>query len=202
MELSPEERDHIFQEERARREAQQMLKREEKARTRNYSILGGLGLFLVLWIVVALVPKASKDGTITGPYARPESGSLDSGIRWSILPRTYRPGSIGRETLVVVLNRRPSDEELIAVAEKLFDRFYRFEFFDDARYVNEYVGWYETHPLGRSDEYPFPEAWLNRHHVGQLGFGPGEGSQWELTGAEARGFDHVLMYFGALSIRL
>jgi hypothetical protein len=175
-----------------------MLKREEKARRRTYSILGGLGLFLVLWIVVALVPKASHDGTIKVLPPRPESGSLQSGIQWRTLPRTYRPGSMGRETLVVVLNRRPSDEELVAVAEKLFDRFHRFEFFDDAKYVDEYVGWYETHPLRRSDEYPFPESWLNRHHVGQLGFEPGEGSQWELTGAEARGFDHVLMYFGAL----
>lgn len=60
MELSQEDRDRIFQEEKARREAQERLKAEEKAKkatNARYGCLGCLGLIVLLGVIIALVPK-------------------------------------------------------------------------------------------------------------------------------------------------
>jgi hypothetical protein len=63
MELSPEDRDRIFQEEKARRDAQERLKREEKQKNARYGCLGCLGFLILGAIIVAITPKASQQST-------------------------------------------------------------------------------------------------------------------------------------------
>jgi hypothetical protein len=63
MELSPEERDRIFQEEKARRDVQKQLEADEKRKASEKvtkGCLGCLGVVLLLGVIVALIPS-SKD---------------------------------------------------------------------------------------------------------------------------------------------
>jgi hypothetical protein len=60
MEISPEERDRIFQEEKVRHEAQEKLKAEEKAKkatNARYGCGGCLGLIVLVGAILVLMPK-------------------------------------------------------------------------------------------------------------------------------------------------
>ena len=62
MEFTEEDRDRVFQEEKARHEAQERIKAEEKAKkatNARYGCGGCLGLIVLLGIIIALMP-ASK----------------------------------------------------------------------------------------------------------------------------------------------
>jgi hypothetical protein len=66
MELSPEDRDRIFQEEKVRHEAQERLKAEEKARKSEhaaYGCLGCLGVIVLLGVIIALLPSHENTST-------------------------------------------------------------------------------------------------------------------------------------------
>jgi hypothetical protein len=60
MELSPQDRERIFLEEKARREAQEKLKKENNAKNTKYGCIGCVGLLVLLAIIGALIPKSKK----------------------------------------------------------------------------------------------------------------------------------------------
>jgi hypothetical protein len=72
LELSPEDRDRIFQEEKVRCEAQEKLKAEEKAKkatNARYGCGGCLGLIVLLGVIIALMPSHENTATIRETYA-------------------------------------------------------------------------------------------------------------------------------------
>src|ERR1022692_14119 len=68
VELSPEDRDRIFQEEKVRHQAKEKLEADQKAKKSDkamYGCLGCLGVIVLLGIIVSLMPKteASRENT-------------------------------------------------------------------------------------------------------------------------------------------
>jgi hypothetical protein len=86
---------------------------------------------------------------------------------------------------MVVVKRRPSDPELITLARQLH-RLYpsdSINIFDDDTKLKAYRDWTLNYP---SKAYPYPEAWVNKHHVAMVNkmFDAGRG-RWQLLGGSA-----------------
>lgn len=58
VELSPEERQRIYEEEKARREAQEKMKAEATAQNTKYGCIGCMGLLAIIIVIGALLPES------------------------------------------------------------------------------------------------------------------------------------------------
>jgi hypothetical protein len=62
-ELSPEERERIYQEEKARKEAQDKIKKEESAKTMKTGCIGCLGIIIVVFAIGLVASLFSPNDT-------------------------------------------------------------------------------------------------------------------------------------------
>lgn len=124
---------------------------------------------------VATDRKASE---VKRPAPEPTAPRVEHRIASS-----YKAG--GRDWKIIVVKQGLSDSELLTLARELH-RMYSgvsMHVFDDDAQVEAYERWTVNYP---SPDYPFPERWAKRHHVGMLNrmFEAG-GPRWQLFGGDA-----------------
>lgn len=131
MELSQEDRDRIFQEEKARREAQERLNAEEKAKkaaSARYGCLGCLGVIVLLGVIIALVPNSETRhesphdakaliASVPPPSGKPVVAYHLKRPRWPV------KAACGTTSMNVIVERPVSDQELVDVALDLHARY-------------------------------------------------------------------------------
>jgi hypothetical protein len=91
----------------------------------------------------------------------------------------------GRNWRMVVVKGPLTDSELIALATDLHKMYSgeSVDIFDDASQIKAYGNWGKNYP---SRAYPYPEKWVQKHHIGMINkmLAPG-GATWQLLGGAA-----------------
>lgn len=213
MELSPEERDQIFQEEKARRDAQERLKREEKQRNARYGCLGCLGLAAVA-ILAAMIgglfsePHKNDATDVTGRQDVAGSAPRPSGnpVVAYTLKRPHWPVKLacGTRSMNVIVARPVNEQELIDLAFDLHTRYpdTAFEILDDESRLKDFDEAADLvsaeHRLGASALHALVDSlkpWQDRHYVAAISLLIDGGSfKWQLEGADGhptRANEHI-----------
>lgn len=195
MDLSQEDRDRIFQEERARREAQDQLEAEKKAqiaarmaRSQRYGCSFALGIITLGAIALilfhedaerkavdsppSLLPKASGKPIVGGRFVRTK---FDRNTLWNHF----------------VVKRHVTDQEIVDLAIDLHNRcpHSRIDILDDPSRLED---------LDRYGDFPpdSVQSWLHKHELATIYIvaeGKYYGAKWELVSGEARSFESVLL---------
>jgi hypothetical protein len=200
MELTPEERDRIFQ---ARREAQERLKAEEKAKkaeSARYGCLGCFGALVLLGAIIALVPKTETHHESTADTAAiTTSVPMLSGnpVVAYHLKRSRWPvkAVCGTTSMNVIVDRPVSERELVDVALDLHARYPNtyFEILDDESRLRDFDQAGDLvnakRLLGVSGVKALLASlkpWQEKHYLAAIALtAESVGFKWELFGSDA-----------------
>src|SRR5437588_12255704 len=106
MQLTPEERQRIYEEEKARIEAQERIKAEQASKTSSTAMAGCVGLIFIVAFLLFMLSGLSNSGIGSGsiePYSTASSGSSYS---------SPGPATTARSSDVIGANPLPTSEQL------------------------------------------------------------------------------------------
>ena len=132
---------------------------------------------LALAVFLAACSPADE---VTKESAEPTPAAIEKAPPSYEVAATYRKD--GQEWRALVVG---STAELEALAESLHKESpqTRFQIFDTNEGVEAYVAWTTNYP---SDQHPFPEEWVNAHHLATINpMAKVGGPKWVLQGGAA-----------------